>query len=87
MLAQCALYHPPEERCFTALFDNLKVSLKDFLKYYRKKFIKRGFKLIVSTDRKNPLKYEQDLFVSFPNLRSKNSNHYDKDGNFTHSEV
>ena len=67
--------------------NNLKASLKDFLKYYRKKFIKRGFKLIVSTDRKNPLKYEQDLFVSFPNLRSKKSYHYDKDGNFTHSEV
>ena len=62
-------------------FTEHKVTLRQFLKHYGKKILKRGFKLIVET--KELLEYEQDLLVSFPNLRFATSPSYDKEGNIT----
>lgn len=62
-------------------FKKHKVTLREFLNYYSKKIIKRGFKLIVET--KELLKYEQDLLVSFPNLRFAKNKNFDSDGNLS----
>ena len=62
-------------------FKKHKVTLRQFLKHYSKKILKRGFKLIVET--KELLEHEQDLLVSFPNLRFAKAAAYDRDGNIT----
>jgi hypothetical protein len=46
-------------------FDKLKVSLRQFLDYYKKHLIKRGYKLVVETNPKKPLNIEQDIFPSW----------------------
>jgi hypothetical protein len=66
-------------------FTKHKVTLREFLKHYKKKLQKRSYKLIVET--KNPLKIEQDLLVSFPNLRSQKKNFYDDNGNILKSDI
>jgi len=66
-------------------FKQYKVTLREFLKHYKTKIIDKGFKLIVETQ--NPLEFEQDLLVSFPSLRSKKKSFYDKEGNFSKSEL
>lgn len=65
-------------------FKRRKVTLREFLKYYDITLLKRGFKLVVET--KELLRFEQDLLVSFPNLRFAKSASYDKDGNITKIE-
>ena len=60
-------------------FKRYKVKLREFLKYYDKTLIKRGFKIIV--ENRELLSFEQDLAVSFPNLRFAKTASYDKDGN------
>lgn len=62
-------------------FKEHKVTIREFLKHYSKKIMKRGFKLIVET--KELLKFEQDLLVSFPNIKWAKTPLYDKDGNVT----
>jgi hypothetical protein len=62
-------------------FKSHKVTLREFLKHYNKKLLKRGFKLIVET--KELLTHEQDLLVSFPNLRFAKNPSYDKNGSIT----
>ena len=62
-------------------FKRHKVTIREFLKYYDKTLLKRGFKLVVET--KELLKFEQDLAASFPNLRFATTASYDKDGNIT----
>ena len=65
-------------------FKRHKITLREFLKYYDITLLKRGFKLVVET--KELLKFEQDLLVSFPNLRFAKSASYDKEGNITKIE-
>lgn len=65
-------------------FKKHKVTLRNFLKYYDITLLKRGFKLVVET--KELLEFEQDLLVSFPNLRFAKTAHYDKEGNVTKTE-
>ena len=48
-------------------FKRHKVTIREFLKYYDKTLLKRGFKIIV--ENRELLSFEQDLAVSFPNLR------------------
>ena len=62
-------------------FKRHKVTIREFLKYYKETLIKRGFKIIV--ENKELLKFEQDLAASFPNLRFAKTASYDKDGNIT----
>ena len=65
-------------------FKKHKVTVRQFLKHYSKTILKRGFKLIVET--KELLEHEQDLLVSFPNLRFAKVSSYDKDGNITKTD-
>ena len=65
-------------------FKRHKVTIREFLKYYDKTLLKRGFKIIV--ENRELLSFEQDLAVSFPNLRFAKTASYDKDGNITKVE-
>jgi len=66
-------------------FTKHKITLRQFLRHYKNKLLKRGYKIIVETEK--PLTIEQDLLVSFPNLRSNKKSFHDKEGNFLKSEV
>ena len=54
-------------------FSSFKVTLRQFLKYYKKQLIKRGYKLSVETKEDKPLKIEQDLIPSWIDIRIKHS--------------
>jgi hypothetical protein len=54
-------------------FNPYKVTLREFLKYYEKKYlIKRGFKLVIETKKDRLLTIEQDLLASWIDTRIKN---------------
>jgi hypothetical protein len=61
-------------------FTQYKVTLREFLKYYESMIDERGFKLIVETEKGKLLEFEQDLLVSFPNLRPDKKRIYDEQG-------
>ena len=68
-------------------FTEYKVTLREFLKYYESKIDKRGFKLIVETKKGEKLKYEQDLLVSFPNLKPNKKRIFDEQGDLVGTET